>query len=92
VRAAVAGCGHATACEVGRRLYRPPANRRATDPKRAALAIPRLHVTRAHRAEDVVRLVRDGGPRLEPLVKNLARPGWRAVRRVARDALGVRLT
>jgi peptidoglycan/xylan/chitin deacetylase (PgdA/CDA1 family) len=100
VRAAVARCGHVSACEVGRRLYHPPAGpprgpARASDTRRArtvALAIPRLHVTRRHSGEDVVRLVRDGGSRLEPLVKHIAGPGWRVVRRFARDTLGVRLT
>ncbi len=83
VRDVVARNGHLTACEVGHRLATvdgPP------------LAIPRLQVTQDHSGTDLVELVRTGGPRLVPRLKELAQPGWRVVRRVANSALGIRLT
>jgi hypothetical protein len=55
------------------------------------LAIPRLQVTADHDGAGVVELVRTGGPRLIPVVKQAAQPGWRAVRRVA-NIFGVHLT
>lgn len=83
VRAAVARAGHRTACEVGHRLY-------TVDDSR--LGIPRLQITADHGVEDVLRLVETGGSTFVPAVKDLLRPGWRLVRRVAKDGLGVRLT
>ncbi len=82
VRAVVAGAGHHTACEVGRRLYR------GGDP----MAIPRLMITPDLTGEQLLTLIRTGGPRLSPAAKDLVRPPWRGVRRVARDLFGVRLT
>jgi peptidoglycan/xylan/chitin deacetylase (PgdA/CDA1 family) len=83
VRAAVAQYGHRTACEVGHRLY-------AVDGR--SLAIPRIQVTAEHRAQDVLDLVRTGGSRLVPLLKDAARPAWWAVRKVANDVFGWTLT
>jgi peptidoglycan/xylan/chitin deacetylase (PgdA/CDA1 family) len=83
VRAAVARSGHQTACEVGHGLYHPDGR---------ALDIPRLQVTSDHSGPDLVELVRTGGPRLLPMVKDAAQPGWRAVRRVAGDVFGWHLT
>jgi peptidoglycan/xylan/chitin deacetylase (PgdA/CDA1 family) len=82
VRAVVAEAGHDNATEVGRRLYRPSDRR---------LAVPRLQPVPDHTGEDLVALVRDGGPQLVPVVKRAAQPAWRLVRRVARRA-GRRLT
>lgn len=83
VRTAVARAGHRSACEVGHRLYTMDGSR---------LDIPRLQITPDHTGDDVVRLVATGGPRLVPMVKDVLRPGWRVLRRVANDAFGVRLT
>jgi peptidoglycan/xylan/chitin deacetylase (PgdA/CDA1 family) len=82
VRQAVARHGHESACEVGRRVANLGEQR---------LAIPRLHVTAEHSGEDVLRLVRGGGPRLVPGLKRLAQPGWRTTRKLA-GAFGKQLT
>jgi peptidoglycan/xylan/chitin deacetylase (PgdA/CDA1 family) len=83
VRSVVAETGHVTACEVGRRRYRLGDQR---------LAISRLQLTVDDRGPDALRLVRTGGPKFEPAVKRAAQPGWRLVRRVARDVFGRHLT
>ena len=82
VRAAVLAAGHDNATEVGRRLYRPGERR---------FAVPRLQPTPAMTGADLVALVAGGGSPLVPRLKQLAQPGWRAVRRVAR-ATGRNLT
>jgi hypothetical protein len=43
-----------------------------------------LQPTPDHTGADLVALVSTGGPQLMPRLKQLAQPGWRAVRRVAR--------
>jgi peptidoglycan/xylan/chitin deacetylase (PgdA/CDA1 family) len=83
VRAMVARHGHTNACEVGRRLYRKGSDR---------FAISRLHVTPDHRGEDLLALVRDGGPQLVPNLKRAAQPGWRLTRHVALRVFDRRLT
>jgi peptidoglycan/xylan/chitin deacetylase (PgdA/CDA1 family) len=75
VRGVVASTGHDNATEVGRRLH-TPAERR--------FAIPRLQPTPDHTGADLVALVGAGGTGLLPRVKQLAQPGWRLVRRIAR--------
>jgi peptidoglycan/xylan/chitin deacetylase (PgdA/CDA1 family) len=75
VRDAVSAAGHDNATEVGRRLHRPGERR---------LAIPRLQPTPDHTGPELIALVSTGGPQLVPRLKQLAQPGWRAVRRVAR--------
>lgn len=82
VREAVAGAGHDSACEIGRRLYRPGDDR---------YAVPRLQPTPDHSGADLVRLARTGGRQLVPRLKRLAGPGWRAARWAAHRA-GWRLT
>ncbi|WP_127503693.1 polysaccharide deacetylase family protein [Actinoplanes solisilvae] len=82
VRDLVADTGHENATEVGRRLHTPSEKR---------FAVPRLQPTPAHSGADLVELVRTGETGLVPRVKQLAQPGWRAVRRVAR-AFGRNLT
>jgi peptidoglycan/xylan/chitin deacetylase (PgdA/CDA1 family) len=77
VRDAVSAAGHDNATEVGRRLHRPGERR---------LAIPRLQPTPDHTGPELIALVSTGGPQLVPRLKQLAQPGWRAVRRVARMA------
>lgn len=77
VRDAVAAAGHDNATEVGRRLHRPGERR---------LAVPRLQPTPDHSGADLLALVAGGGPQLVPRLKQLAQPGWRAARRVARMA------
>ena len=77
VRAAVLAAGHDNATEVGRRLHTPGERR---------FAIPRLQPTPDLTGEDLVALVAGGGSPLVPRLKQLAQPGWRAVRRVARAA------
>ena len=83
VRSTVARYGHQTACEVGHGLYH-------VDGK--SLAIPRLQVTASHTGDDVLNLVRTGGSRVVPALKNAARPGWWAVRKVAKEVFGWTLT
>ena len=82
VRDLVASTGHENATEVGRRLHTP---------KEKRLAVPRLQPTPDHSGAGLVELVRHGGTGLAPRVKQLAQPGWRVVRKVAR-ALGRNLT
>lgn len=82
VRGVVASTGHDSAAEVGRRLH-TPAERR--------FAIPRLQPTPGLGGADLVALVGTGGAGLLPKVKQIAQPGWRVVRRVARG-LGWNLT
>ncbi|MEU8234868.1 polysaccharide deacetylase family protein [Actinoplanes sp. NPDC048967] len=82
VRAAVLAAGHDNATEVGRRLHRPGERR---------FAVPRLQPTPAMTGADLVALVAGGGSPLVPRLKQLAQPGWRAVRRLAR-ATGRNLT
>jgi len=63
--------------EVGRRLHRPGERR---------LAVPRLQPTPAMTGAELVALAAGGGSPVIPLLKQLAQPGWRVVRRVARAA------
>jgi peptidoglycan/xylan/chitin deacetylase (PgdA/CDA1 family) len=72
VRSIVDRAGYDSACEVGRRLHGADGDR---------LAVPRLHVTAQHSGDDLLHLVRTGGSRLEPWLKDRLRPAWRAVRR-----------
>jgi peptidoglycan/xylan/chitin deacetylase (PgdA/CDA1 family) len=82
VREIVAATGHENATEVGRRLHTPAEKQ---------LAVPRLQPTPDHSGADLVDLVRHGERGLVPEVKQLAQPGWRVVRKVAR-AFGRNLT
>ena len=82
VRDIVAATGHDNATEVGRRLHTPGERR---------LAVPRLQPTPDHSGADLVALVRTGETGLVPKAKQIAQPGWRVVRKVAR-ALGRNLT
>ena len=82
VRDIVAATGHDNATEVGRRLHTPGERR---------LAVPRLQPTPDHSGADLVALVRTGETGLVPRAKQIAQPGWRAVRKVAR-AFGRNLT
>ncbi|MFI7602967.1 polysaccharide deacetylase family protein [Actinoplanes sp. NPDC049681] len=82
VRAAVLAAGHDNATEVGRRLHTPGERR---------FAVPRFQPTPDMTGADLVHLVRGGGSPLVPRLKQLAQPGWRVVRRVAR-ATGRNLT
>jgi peptidoglycan/xylan/chitin deacetylase (PgdA/CDA1 family) len=75
VRAAVLAAGHDNATEVGRRLHGPGERR---------FAVPRLQPTPSMTGADLVTLVAGGGSPLIPRLKQLAQPGWRAVRRAAR--------
>jgi peptidoglycan/xylan/chitin deacetylase (PgdA/CDA1 family) len=77
VRAAVLAAGHDNATEVGRRMH-TPAERR--------FAVPRFQPTPDMTGADLVAIVGGGGSTLLPRVKQLAQPGWRVVRRVARAA------
>ena len=77
VRAAVLAAGHDNATEVGRRLHTPGERR---------FAVPRLQPTPDLTGEDLIALVAGAGSPLVPRLKQLAQPGWRAVRRVARAA------
>jgi hypothetical protein len=83
VRATVARHGHATACEVGHRLATMDS---------CSYAIPRLQVTPDHGPDELLALVRTGGPQLVPKAKQLAQPVWRGVRKTADRVFGVRLT
>jgi peptidoglycan/xylan/chitin deacetylase (PgdA/CDA1 family) len=83
VRAVVAEAGHDNACEVGRRLYTA-----GDDP----LAIPRLQPTPDHSGQDLLRLAREGAPRLVPRLKRAAQPAWRQTRRLAYRLLDMKLT
>ena len=82
VRGVVASTGHDNATEVGRRLHTPGERR---------FAIPRLQPTPDLTGLDLVALVSAREPGLLPRVKQVAQPGWRLVRRVARG-LGWNLT
>jgi peptidoglycan/xylan/chitin deacetylase (PgdA/CDA1 family) len=82
VRRVVARAGHESACEAGDRRYSGVGHR---------FAIPRLRVTPDHSPSDVVKLVAFGGPRVRPVLRRAAQPGWRAVRKAA-DLVGVHLT
>lgn len=82
VRDAVLAAGHDNATEVGRRLHTPGERR---------FAVPRLQPTPDMTGDDLVAAVAGGGSMLVPRLKQLAQPGWRAVRRVAR-ATGRKLT
>jgi peptidoglycan/xylan/chitin deacetylase (PgdA/CDA1 family) len=82
VRAAVLAAGHDNATEVGRRLHTPGERR---------FAVPRLQPTPDLTGEQLVGLVAGGGSSLVPRLKQIAQPGWRVVRRVAR-ATGRNLT
>jgi peptidoglycan/xylan/chitin deacetylase (PgdA/CDA1 family) len=75
VRDLVASTGYDNATEVGRRLHTPGEKR---------LAVPRLQPTPDHSGADLVALVRHGEPGLAPKVKQIAQPGWRVARKVAR--------
>ena len=75
--AAVLAAGHDNATEVGRRLHTPGERR---------FAVPRLQPTPDMTGADLVALVAGGGSPLVPQLKQLAQPGWRVVRRVARAA------
>lgn len=77
VRGVVAWAGHDNATEVGRRLHTPQERR---------FAIPRLQPTPDHSGSDLVALVRTGEGGLIPKLKQVAQPGWRIARRVARAA------
>jgi peptidoglycan/xylan/chitin deacetylase (PgdA/CDA1 family) len=82
VRDLVAATGYENATEVGRRLHTPGEKR---------LAIPRLQPTPDHSGADLVALVKTGETGLAPKVKQVAQPGWRVARKVAR-AFGRDLT
>lgn len=82
VRAAVLAAGHDNATEVGRRMH-TPAERR--------FAVPRFQPTPDMTGADLVAVVGGAGSPLLPRLKQLAQPGWRVVRRVAR-ATGRNLT
>ncbi|GAA0510079.1 polysaccharide deacetylase [Paractinoplanes deccanensis] len=82
VRDLVASAGYDNATEVGRRLHTPGEKR---------LAVPRLQPTPGHRGADLVALAQTGETGLAPRLKQIAQPGWRVARRVAR-ALGKNLT
>ncbi|HET6483103.1 MAG TPA: polysaccharide deacetylase family protein [Actinoplanes sp.] len=75
VRDIVAATGHENATEVGRRLHTPEDKQ---------LAVPRLQPTPDHSGADLVELVQHGEAGLIPKVKQIAQPGWRVVRKVAR--------
>jgi peptidoglycan/xylan/chitin deacetylase (PgdA/CDA1 family) len=75
VRDIVASTGHDNATEVGRRLHTPGEKR---------LAVPRLQPTPDHSGADLVALVRTGETGLVPKVKQIAQPGWRVARKIAR--------
>ena len=75
VRDLVASTGYDNATEVGRRLHTPGEKR---------LAVPRLQPTPDHSGADLVELVQHGEPGLAPKVKQIAQPGWRVARKVAR--------
>jgi peptidoglycan/xylan/chitin deacetylase (PgdA/CDA1 family) len=75
VRGVVAGTGHDNATEVGRRLH-TPADRR--------FAVPRLQPTPDLAGADLVALVGSTRTGLVPRLKQVAQPGWRTVRRLAR--------
>ncbi|GGN06940.1 peptidoglycan/xylan/chitin deacetylase (PgdA/CDA1 family) [Actinoplanes campanulatus] len=77
VRRVVESSGHDNATEVGRRLHTPSERR---------FAVPRFQPTPDHTGADLVALVEGGGPRLVSQIKQLAQPGWRLVRRMARKA------
>lgn len=77
VRDVVEAAGHDNATEVGRRLHTPGENR---------FAVPRLQPTPGHSGADLVELVAGGGSPLVPKLKQVAQPGWRAVRKIARRA------
>jgi peptidoglycan/xylan/chitin deacetylase (PgdA/CDA1 family) len=83
VRASVAHHGHLSACGIGRR----PAT---VDSQ--PFAIPRLRVTPDHGPDELLALVRSGGPQYLPRVKQMAQPAWRVVRRAANGILGIRLS
>jgi len=75
VRGVVATTGHDNATEVGRRLHTPRERR---------FAVPRLQPTPDHRGADLVALVGAATPSMVPRLKQMAQPGWRVVRRIAR--------
>lgn len=75
VRGVVASTGHDNATEVGRRLHTPQERR---------FAVPRLQPTPDLRGADLVALADRGEPGLAPRLKQLAQPGWRVCRRIAR--------
>jgi peptidoglycan/xylan/chitin deacetylase (PgdA/CDA1 family) len=75
VRGVVATTGHDNATEVGRRLHTPRERR---------FAVPRLQPTPDHRGADLVALVAATAPGVVPRLKQMAQPGWRVVRRIAR--------
>ncbi|WP_250037318.1 polysaccharide deacetylase family protein [Paractinoplanes maris] len=75
VRDIVAATGHENATEVGRRLHTPGEK---------SLAVPRLQPTPDHSGADLVELVKTGETGLIPKAKQVAQPGWRVVRKVAR--------
>jgi peptidoglycan/xylan/chitin deacetylase (PgdA/CDA1 family) len=83
VRDIVARTGHDNACIVGRRLWRP-----ADDP----LAVPRLQPTPDLSGNALLELVRTGGPAWASQLRDLAQPGWRVTRRLARRWFGITLT
>ncbi|XVU22109.1 polysaccharide deacetylase family protein [Actinoplanes sp. CA-054009] len=75
VRDLVASLHYDNATEVGRRLHTPSEKR---------LAVPRLQPTPDHSGADLVALVKTGETGLAPKVKQIAQPGWRIARKVAR--------
>ncbi|SNY48778.1 Peptidoglycan/xylan/chitin deacetylase, PgdA/CDA1 family [Paractinoplanes atraurantiacus] len=75
VRDLVASLDYDNATEVGRRLHTPAEKR---------LAVPRLQPTPDHSGAALVELVRTGETGLVPKVKQIAQPGWRVARKVAR--------
>ncbi|MBK6873722.1 MAG: polysaccharide deacetylase family protein [Kineosporiaceae bacterium] len=79
VRRAVAAAGYTNACIVGRRVAR-----RSDDP----LRLPRLQVTAAHSGADVLHLLQAGEGSVLPMVKRLAQPAWRVVRRTVHRTTG----
>jgi peptidoglycan/xylan/chitin deacetylase (PgdA/CDA1 family) len=76
VRRAVAAAGHDSACVIGRRTVRPDDDR---------FALPRLQPTPDHTGAGLLRMIHAGTPPTVRL-KQLAQPGWRLYRRVARTA------
>jgi peptidoglycan/xylan/chitin deacetylase (PgdA/CDA1 family) len=75
VRGVVASTGHDNATEVGRRVHTPRERR---------FAVPRFQPTPDHSGADLVALVGASRTGLVPRLKQVAQPGWRMVRRVAR--------
>ncbi|GIE94847.1 polysaccharide deacetylase family protein [Paractinoplanes rishiriensis] len=75
VRGVVASTGHDNATEVGRRMHTPAEKR---------FAVPRFQPTPGHSGGDLVALVGAAETGLVSRLKQVAQPGWRLVRRIAR--------